>query len=83
MLPSLFEKNIFDDVKEKLEDINDPSELEKFVKNFKDTGEYKALKTGQGLATKTLNLKNSSIKALESMVEEKKDQLSRESHKLG
>ncbi len=64
--------NILANFKGAISQIKDKGELDKFVKHFKTTDEYKVLEKGQGLATRLLggllNLETSSIKAFNEMV---------------
>ncbi|CAM2903469.1 substrate of the Dot/Icm secretion system [Legionella steigerwaltii] len=70
--------------KAKIDEYNSAEEIDKFLKKYKDTNEYTILKTGQGAFTQkahALGLENwslfktSSVKALEKIVEDAKEEI--------
>ncbi len=67
---------ILDDLKTRIQESSSKEELEKLKEELKTSYETDVLNTGQGWFTQRFGLKTSSIKALESMIEQQEEFLS-------
>jgi|GEM_PF-5215627 len=73
---------ILEDLKNRIQKTSTKEELDELKKEFKTSYENDILSTGQGMFTKKTGIKTSSIKALESMIEQQENHLSQTELKL-
>lgn len=64
---------LLNELKEEINQINSLDQLKSFEKGLKERDEYKLLSKSQGVMTHILGLKTSSLKALETMIDEKRN----------
>ncbi|KTD10842.1 multifunctional virulence effector protein DrrA [Legionella gratiana] len=62
---------ILEQLRQEIIEIDSPEDLDQFKQSLKDRSEFKVLKTGQGTITKIMNLKTSSVEALEDILNQK------------
>lgn len=67
--------SILSDLQSKIENTSSKEELADLKQEIKQSPEYKVLATGQGLFTKITGIKTSSVKELESMLDEQENNI--------